>query len=111
MKITKQAHAFKGYGNTYKVEILNSFNPELKDIESAAKNKLEKLLSELRGFKFVTSLVLAFKKIESEDKTKYDTFYSKAEIIIDESDIDDLFESVYTTIISNLEKYFKKRLG
>ena len=49
----------------------------------------------------MATLVLVFKKIESDDKTKYDTFYSnpKAEIIINESDIDDVFESIYTTII------------
>ena len=48
-------------------------------------------MSELSGFKLVTTLVLEFKKIESEDKTKFDTFYlnSKAEIIINESDTDD----------------------
>ena len=33
-------------------------------------------MSELRGFKYVTTLVLALKKIKSEDKTKYNTFYS-----------------------------------
>ena len=39
------------------------------------------------------TLVLVFKKIEKEDKTKFDNFYlsSKAEIIINESDIDDVF--------------------
>ena len=69
-------------------------------------------MSELRGFKFVATLVLVFKKIVSEDKTKYDTFYShsKAEIIINESDIDDLFQSIYTTIITNIQKIFRKRL-
>ena len=38
-KITKQAHAFKGYASYYSVDILNSFNPELqlKDTESAIK--------------------------------------------------------------------------
>ena len=63
------------------------------------------MFSELRGFKFVTTLVLNFKKIKSEDKTKYDNFYSssKAEIIVNESDIDDLLESIYSTIISNIE--------
>ena len=42
-----------------------------------------------------------FEKIETDDRTKYDTFYShsKAETIINESDIDDVFESIYTTII------------
>ena len=86
----------------FNVEILNSFNPELqlKDTEPAIKDKFKKL------FKFVTTLVVMLKKIESEDKTKYTTFYSntKAETIINENDIDDLFQSVYTTIISNTQK-------
>ena len=56
------------------------------------------------------TLVLVFKKIESEEKTKYDTFYSntKAEIIINESDIDDVFKSICTTIISNIQKSLEK---
>ena len=54
------------------IEILNSSDPELqhKDTESAIKNKLKKLLSELKGFKSVITLVLVLKKIESEDKNK-----------------------------------------
>ena len=56
------------------LKILNSFNHELqlKNIESI-KNKLTELLNQLKGFKFVTTLVLEFKKID--DSTKYDTFY------------------------------------
>ena len=73
---------------------MSSFNPELqfKDTESALKNKLIDLLTQLKGFKFVTTLALVFKKI-GEDKTKYNTFYlnSKTEIIINESDIDVYF--------------------
>ena len=75
------------------------------------KNKLKKLLSELKGFKFVTILVLVLKKIESDDKTKYGTFYSlsKAETIINESDFDDnVFKSINTTVISNIQKSFGK---
>ena len=112
IKIAKREHTFKGFASTYNVEILNSFNSELqlKDTESAIKNKLKKLLSELRGFKFMTTLVLMFKKIESKDKIKYDHFYSssKAEIIINESYIDDVFESIYTAIISNIQKSLGK---
>ena len=50
----------------------------------------------------MTTLVLVLTKIESEDKTKYDNFYSssKAEIIINASDIDNVFQSIYTTIIT-----------
>ena len=41
----------------------------------------------------MTKLVLVSKKIEIEDKRKYDNSYasSKAEIIINESHIDDMF--------------------
>ena len=55
-------------------EILTSYNPkiQLKDTESATKE----LITELRGFKFVITLVLVVKKAENDNKTKYDTFYS-----------------------------------
>ena len=78
MKVTKRVHDFKDYVSSSNVEILNSFNPELqlKETESAIKIKLKKILFKLRGFTFVPVLGLVFKKIESEDKTKYDTFYS-----------------------------------
>ena len=47
----------------------------------------------LRWFKFMTTLVLEFKKIKKDNKTKYSTSYlnSKAEAILNESDIDDIF--------------------
>ena len=46
------------------------------------------------------TLVLVLKNIESDDKAKHDTFclHSKAETIIS-----DVFESIYTTIISNIQ--------
>ena len=64
------------------------------------------LLTQLKGFKFVTTLVLVFKKIENKDKTNYDNFYStsKAEIIINESAIDDVFQSIYIKIITNIQR-------
>ena len=108
----KWAHAFKGDAS-YDVEILNSFNPELllKDTESAVKNKLKKLLTILSWFKFMTTwLVLMFKKIENDDKRKFDKFFShlKAETIINESGIDNAFESIYTTNISNIQFFLGK---
>ena len=67
---------FKAMQVYYNVEILNSFNPELqlKDTESAVKSKLRELLTQLRGFKFVTTLVLVFKKIESKYKKSMTIF-------------------------------------
>ena len=71
------------------------------------------MLTELKGFKFVTKIVLEFKKIESDDKTKYNTFYSnsKAETIINKSNIDDVFESMYTIIISQIQRSLGKSSG
>ena len=58
-------------------------------------------------------LVLQFKKIQSDDKILYSTFYSnsKAETVINENDIDDVFESIYSTIISNMQKYIGQGSG
>ena len=108
MKITKREHACKGYVIIYDIDILNSFNPELqlKDTESAIKSNLIELLTQLKDFKFVTAIVLVFKKIETKNKTKYGNFYSssKTKIIINESDIDDVFQSIYTTIKNKIQK-------
>ena len=70
-------------------------------------------MTQLKGFTLVTALVLVFKKIESEDKTKYDHFYSslKAEIIINESDIDDAFQSIYVAIVTSIQKSVGKGSG
>ena len=60
------------------------------------------------------TLVLVFKKIESEDKTKKDTFFyskSKTETIINESDINDMFKSVYNTIEPNIQRPLRKGSG
>ena len=58
----------------------------------------------------MTVLFLVFKKIESKDNTKCDIFYStsKAEIIIDESEIENAFKSIYITVTANIQKYLEK---
>ena len=78
--------------------------------ESAIKSKLMELLTQLKGFKFVATIVLVFKKIESEDKRKYDSLYSssKAELIINESDTNDVFKLICTTIITSTQKSLGK---
>ena len=57
VKTTKQKNAFKGFASTYNVGIPNSFNPELqlKYTESAIRSKLIELLTQLKGFGFVTT--------------------------------------------------------
>ena len=87
---------------------MNSVNPELqlKDNEYAITNTILDLLTKLKTFKFVTTLNLEFQKIESDDKTIKSTFNSnsKAKTIINERDIDNVFESIYSAIISDIQK-------
>ena len=61
----------------------------------------------------MATLFLALKKIESEDKTKYDTFYSnsKVETIINKSSTGDVFEPFYTAVPSNIKKSLGKDSG
>ena len=70
-------------------------------------------MSELTKFKFVATLVLEFKKIGNNDETRHSNFYSnlKSETTIKESDIDNLFESIYITILSNIQKFIGKSLS
>ena len=51
------------------------------------------------------TLILVFKEVASDDETKYSTLYSysKTETVVNQSDIDDLFESIYSTVISNIQ--------
>ena len=86
---------------------MNSCNPE-----SATRSKIKDLMTELKVFKFMTTLVSTFKKIESHFKKKCNSFClgSKAETATNGSDIIDVFESIYSTIFSNTQKYLGNKL-
>ena len=60
----------------------------------------------------MTTLVIEFEKTENDNATKYSMFYSnqKVKTVFNESDTDDLFESIYNTIISNIHDYVKNHL-
>ena len=60
----------------------------------------------------MTTLALEFKKIHRDDKILYSTFYlnSKAETF-NESDINDVFVSIYNTIIWNIQKSLGQHSG
>ena len=112
----RKEHAFKGFASTQNVEISSSFHPELQIKDTILNLQLKinkKIFSKFKRFKFVTTLVLVFKNIESEDKAKFGNFYSssKGEKTINDSDIDDVFKSIYTTTISNIHKSLGKSSG
>ena len=57
----------------------------------------------------MATLVLVFNKIVNEDKTSMAIFF-QVEIIFNNSDIHDMFESVYSTIISKIQRSLGKHL-
>ena len=61
----------------------------------------------------MVTLVSVLKKIENQDVLKYNTFYlhSEVETIVNESEINNAFESIYTAIISNKQKSLGKGSG
>ena len=67
-------------------------------------------MAQLKDFQFVIALVLVLIKIESDNETKYDTFYSHSKLtaMTNENDIDDVFESIYTTATPNIQTFFGK---
>ena len=67
-------------------------------------------MTDLKELRFLATFALEFKNIKTDDETKYSTFYpsSKAETVINKSDINDAFESVCNTIISNIQKSLGK---
>ena len=58
----------------------------------------------------MAALFLDFKKMQNDDKILCSTFYShsKAETIFNESDIDDVLELIYSTVLSNIQKYLEQ---
>ena len=60
-----------------------------------------------------TVIVLEFKKIEKNGKAKYNIFFSnsKLETIINEGNIYNVFESIYSTIVPNIQKPLRKVPG
>ena len=68
-------------------------------------------MAQLKVFKFMATLGLVFRTIESDYEIKCDTFYSnsKAEKNFNEGVIDNVFESIYLTVMSNKQNIFRKR--
>ena len=67
----------------------------------------------MKGLTFVLWLVLEFKKNRKWWWKKYSTihFSSKTETVINESDIDNVFESICSATISNTQKLSGKSSG
>ena len=64
INISRKQREFKGYDETYKVEIINnkSLNDLLYVSKNTIKNLFDELLREKRGFKYIISVKITLKK-------------------------------------------------
>ena len=68
-KLSKRSDAYKVYASSYYVDILNFFNMSYNLKIWNLQLELN-LLTKLRGFKLVKTLVIEFENIDSDDATK-----------------------------------------
>ena len=77
INISRKERAFRGYAETYKVEIINK--KILSDLLYVSKNSIKTLFDELlrekRGFKYVLSFKIILKKCINDNEHKYSTVY------------------------------------
>ena len=86
----------------YNVEILSLFEPELQLINTKPmiKNKLKKLLNELKKFHVQTMLVLDYKK-----RNNHKIFHSIAKLIASDSHFGVAFKSLRQSIMTKMKNY------
>ena len=77
INISRKERAFRGYAKTYKLEVIN--NKSLSDLLHVSRNSIKHLFDELlrekRGFKYVLSTKIIFKKRLNDKEHKYFTVY------------------------------------
>ena len=77
INISRKERSFRGYAETYKIGVINNKNLSysLSVSENSIKNLFDKLLSEKRGFKYITSVKITLKKQINDNEFDPDTLY------------------------------------
>ena len=77
INISRKQRKFKGYAETYKVEIINnkSLNDLLYVSKNTIKNVFDELLREKRGFKYVLGTKIILEKRFNNNEHTYSTVY------------------------------------
>ena len=99
INILRNERTFRGYAETYKVEIINNRNLSdlLSVIKNSIKNLFDELLREKRGFKYVVSVKITLKKgiNDNEFEFKISYFNSLIKIVINQRyHLNDSFEEI-----------------
>ena len=110
-KITEKSKALKGYTKLYEIAIKNDKDilEQLQNARLAICRLFEEILNQNNGFKFVETIVVNFEKLkngEPEEEMVY--FNSKAQIIMNISDIKPNLEMSQAKIMNDVAEWLKE---
>ena len=113
-KIMEKCKALKGYSKSYEIAIKNDKDilEQLQNTRLAISRFFEKILNQNKGFKFVETIVVNFEKLkngEPEEEMVY--FNSKAQIIMNISDIKPNLEMSQEKIMNDVAEWLKEGSG
>ena len=119
-KIKELKRALKNHAKSYEIELQHNSNPFVQFIKTKelVESHLENLLKTMKGFKFVETLVVTFKKLKIDPKngkpvSVYRTAYfnSKAKTITKVSDIEPELRMSRDEILNKIDKWVSERFG
>ena len=106
--------AMKGYTKSFEIDIKNDKDPllQLQNTRLAIEHYITKILTSMKGLKFVETLKVTFKKLEKdkiEDKTSY--FFSKPLTIINNTEIPEALQLSKEQILNMIAKLISEGSG
>ena len=113
-KIEQVAKAMKGYTKSFEIGIKNYKDPlaQLQYTRKAIEHHIRNILESMKGLKFVETLKVTFKKLVKDgtlDKTAY--FNSKAQTIINNTEIPEVLQSTKQQILNMIAQWVSEGSG
>ena len=110
-KIKQVDEALKGYTKSYEIGIKNNKDPlaQLQNTRKAIEYHITKILTSMKGLKFVETLKVTFKKDKIKDKTPY--FFSKPLTIINNTEISKALQLSKEQILNMIAKWISEGSG
>ena len=113
-KIEQTEKALEGYTKSYKISIKNNKDPltQMQNNRKVMEFHLNNVLSSMKGFKFVETLQVTFTKFSSDEiATKTAYFNSKAQTIINHTEIHGALQMSKQTILNKIAQWISEGSG
>ena len=119
-KIKELNRALKGHAKSYDIELQDNLNPlnHFTKTKASIESHLENLLKDMKGFKFIETLEVTFKKDTIDSKTgkcvsiyKTAFFNGKAKIVTEVDDIEPELNMSRQQILNTIDKWVPEGSG